>query len=143
MVRYACEAENRIQQEGERARQQAQEHLEAELAKIRSDAQEQAAKHAATLAQLRTSGVGDLYQGALARRLEEASVPAGGGLTLPELREGLARVVAPVQVQAGNDVAAFPPAAVDGGITVPSAAEQGPPSTARWIFSLMAWTTGR
>jgi gamma-glutamyltranspeptidase/glutathione hydrolase len=70
-----------------------------------------------TLASLRTAGVGDLYQGALARRLEEASQPAGGGLVAEEMREGLAQVVAPVTLRAGNDLVAFPPAAVDGGLT--------------------------
>jgi gamma-glutamyltranspeptidase/glutathione hydrolase len=58
----------------------------------------------ATLASLRTAGVGDLHQGALARRLEEASVPAGGGLTVPELRASVPRVVPPGQTRQGNDV---------------------------------------
>ncbi len=44
----------------------------------------------ATLAQMRSGGVGEFYQGPLSQRLEEASVTAGGGLTGPELREALA-----------------------------------------------------
>ncbi|HEY3848816.1 MAG TPA: gamma-glutamyltransferase, partial [Acetobacteraceae bacterium] len=37
---------------------------------------------AATLSELRVSGVGDLYQGALARRLEQQSAVVGGPLTM-------------------------------------------------------------
>ncbi|MBW8271093.1 gamma-glutamyltransferase [Caldovatus aquaticus] len=70
---------------------------------------------AATLTTLRISGVGDLYQGALARRLAEASARAGGGLTLPELREGVPQVLAAPQVRAGNDTVAFLPPEADGG----------------------------
>ena len=62
-----------------------------------------------TLATLRVSGVGDLYQGALARRLEVTSERAGGGLTTEELRTGLAQVAAAPQLRAGNDVVAFLP----------------------------------
>lgn len=63
----------------------------------------------ATLAVLRTAGVGDLHQGALARRLEESSVPAGGGLTVPEMRASVPRVVAPGQTRQGNDVISVVP----------------------------------
>lgn len=69
----------------------------------------------ATLAQLRTGGVGELYQGPLSGRLAEASLIAGGGLTEPELRAGRAEALEPVRLQAGNDVAFFLPAAADGG----------------------------
>ncbi len=69
-----------------------------------------------TLAQLRTAGVGDLYQGALARRLEEASRIAGGGLTLADLRAALPRTAAPLVVRAGRDSAAFLPPPADGGL---------------------------
>ena len=51
----------------------------------------------ATLAQLRVSGVGDLYQGALARRFATAaSAIAGGGVTLADLRAALPKTVAPI-----------------------------------------------
>jgi len=69
----------------------------------------------ATLAQLRAGGVGEMYQGPLAGRLEEASLAAGGGLTAPELRAARATVMDPVRIPAGNDIAFFPPASADGG----------------------------
>jgi gamma-glutamyltranspeptidase/glutathione hydrolase len=65
----------------------------------------------ATLGVLRTAGVGDLHQGALARRLEEASVPAGGALTAAELRASVPRVVPAAQSRAGNDIVALLPEA--------------------------------
>jgi gamma-glutamyltranspeptidase/glutathione hydrolase len=64
---------------------------------------------AATLGQIRTAGAGDLNQGALARRLAEASLPAGGGLTLEALRAALPRIEAARSVPAGLDVLAVPP----------------------------------
>ncbi len=70
----------------------------------------------ATLSLLRTVGVGDLYQGGLARRLEETSAPAGGMLTVAELRAGLPRVLPPLQLRAGNDTASFLPPPADGGL---------------------------
>jgi gamma-glutamyltranspeptidase/glutathione hydrolase len=66
---------------------------------------------ATTLATMRVSGVGDLYQGALARRLETTSERAGGGLNAEELRAGLAQVVTAPQLRVGNDLVAFLPAA--------------------------------
>ncbi len=62
-----------------------------------------------TLATLRTAGVGDLYQGALARKLEDGSRLAGGGITIGDLRAALPRIGAPLVVRAGRDNAAFPP----------------------------------
>ncbi len=75
----------------------------------------------ATLAQLRTAGVGDLYQGALARRLADASRLAGGGLALEDLRAALPRTGAPLTVQAGRDNAAFLPPPADGGLAAAAA----------------------
>lgn len=75
----------------------------------------------ATLAQLRSAGVGDLYQGPLSNRLEAASLIAGGGLTGPELREGLAQVMEPVQQAAGIDTVFFLPASSDGGAATATA----------------------
>jgi gamma-glutamyltranspeptidase/glutathione hydrolase len=74
-----------------------------------------------TLSILRTAGVGDMYQGGLARRLEEASRPAGGGLTAGELRAAIPRVVPPLQQRVGVDLASFPP--VEGGPATASAFE--------------------
>ncbi|PWS39237.1 gamma-glutamyltranspeptidase [Falsiroseomonas bella] len=68
-----------------------------------------------TLATLRTAGVGDLYQGGLARRVEEASVPAGGGLTSADLRASVPRIVQARQQRIGSDIASFLPAEISGG----------------------------
>ena len=75
----------------------------------------------ATLAQLRVSGVGDLYQGALARRLEAASARAGGGLVLADLRAALPKTLAPLIVRAGRDQVAFLPPPADGGLAAAAA----------------------
>ncbi len=69
-----------------------------------------------TLTALRGQGVGDMHQGALARRLVEVVPQAGGGdMTLAELRAALP-VVRPAFVQdaAGGDRVGFLP--VDGGL---------------------------
>lgn len=76
-----------------------------------------------TLGQMRIQGVGDLYQGALARRLAEASIPAGGGLTVEELRATLPRTEVASGVRVGNDQVSFPASDADGGAT--AAALQG------------------
>jgi gamma-glutamyltranspeptidase/glutathione hydrolase len=77
---------------------------------------------AGTLGQLRLSGVGDLHQGALARRLEQLSQGAGGGLTIEELRAGLPTVVAPIILPArGADRIAFLPPPADGGLAAAAA----------------------
>lgn len=69
-----------------------------------------------SLAQIRTAGVGDLYQGALARRLEDASRVAGGGLALADLRGALPRTASPLVLRAGRDSVAFLPPPADGGL---------------------------
>jgi gamma-glutamyltranspeptidase/glutathione hydrolase len=69
----------------------------------------------ATLGIPRTAGVGDLHQGALARRLEAASAPAGGGLSAAELRASVPRVVQPTQLRSGNDTVSLLPAELPGG----------------------------
>ena len=66
-----------------------------------------------TLATLRTAGVGDLYQGGLARKLEDGSRLAGGGMTVGDMRGALPRIGRPLVVRAGRDSAAFLPG--DGG----------------------------
>jgi len=73
---------------------------------------------AATLGQLRTAGIGDLHQGTLARRVEEASRGAGGGLTAEELRVALPSVVPPLLQPGGRsgDQVAFLPPPADGGL---------------------------
>lgn len=75
----------------------------------------------ATLSQLRTAGVGDLYQGTLARRLVDASRLAGGPLGIEELRAALPRTGAPLTVEAGRDLVAFLPPPADGGLAAAAA----------------------
>ena len=77
----------------------------------------------ATLAAIRTAGVGDFYQGALARRIVEASPLAGGPVTLSDLRGALPRLVPPVVVPAGRDRVAFLPPPADGGLAAAAAFE--------------------
>jgi gamma-glutamyltranspeptidase/glutathione hydrolase len=101
---------------------------------------------AGTLGQLRVAGVGDLHQGTLARRLEEASRTAGGSLTLEELRAGLPNLVPPIElpVRNGDRLAFLPPpadgglaaaatfAALQGGANLTDAARRGLAAAAAW-----------
>lgn len=104
---------------------------------------------AATLGALRTAGVGDLHQGTLARRLEEASRAAGGGLTVEELRAGLPQLLAPILLPArGGDRIAFLPPPADGGLAAAAAfvalqAGQSPAEAeARGLSVAAAWRLG-
>ncbi len=76
---------------------------------------------AVTLAQLRTTGVGDLYQGQLAARFVQATQVAGGGLQADDLRKALPTTAAPIVVRAGRDQVAFLPAPADGGLAAAAA----------------------
>ena len=69
-----------------------------------------------TIATLRTAGVGDLYQGTLARKFEEASRLAGGPIGLDALRTSLPRTGGGLVVQSGRDMIAFLPPPADGGL---------------------------
>ncbi len=69
---------------------------------------------AATLSQLRVAGVGDMYQGSLSRRIEQASPGAGVPIGAPDLRAALPAISPPVMVPYGDDQVAFPP--TDGGV---------------------------
>lgn len=75
----------------------------------------------ATLAGLRTAGIGDLHQGTLARRLEETSRLAGGALTVAELRAAVPQILPPLQGRAGNDIVSFLPPPADGGLAAAAA----------------------
>ena len=76
----------------------------------------------ATLAQVRVSGVGDLYNGVLARRLVDAAGQAGGGLTLQALRDALPRFLPAITVDAPKgDKASFLPPPADGGLAAAAA----------------------
>jgi len=57
---------------------------------------------AATLAQLRTSGVADLYVGALARRLIAAAAQVNATLSLADLRGAVPKYAPPIGLQAGG-----------------------------------------
>ena len=61
----------------------------------------------ASLSSLRTAGVGDFYQGTMARRIVEGARLAGGGLTLEDFRAALPLTGAPLVVRAGRDSVAF------------------------------------
>ena len=74
---------------------------------------------AATLAQLRVSGVGDLYQGVLARRIQQVSPSAGVPIGLADLWSALPSLSSPVIVPLDDDQVAFPP--TDGGVAAAAA----------------------
>ncbi len=76
---------------------------------------------AGTLAQLRLAGVGDLYQGAMARRLATESAQAGGTLTVEVLRGALPGFLPALTVAYGNDRVAFPAPPADGGLAAAAA----------------------
>ena len=76
---------------------------------------------AGTLARIRLSGVGDLYQGAMAGRVAEASRQIGGPLTIDDLRGALAGVAPAIVVSYKNDKVAFPPPPADGGLSAAAA----------------------
>ncbi len=76
---------------------------------------------AATLSQLRVGGVGDLYQGTLARRLDQQSPLAGGPITLAELRTALPSNVPALTIDSGHDKVAFLPPPADGGLAAAAA----------------------
>lgn len=57
-----------------------------------------------TLGTIRTLGPGDFHQGALARRLAEGSVQAGGGITVADLRAAVPRAEPAASERVGNDL---------------------------------------
>ena len=79
----------------------------------------------ATLALIRTAGVGEMYQGALAKRIAGASAQAGGPFTVQDLRAALPKVAPPlvIPLRRGNSVA-FPPPPADGGLAAAAAFQQ-------------------
>lgn len=102
----------------------------------------------ATLSLLRTAGVGDLYQGALARKLETASRLAGGPLSIETLRAALPRTGGALVVRAGRDSIAFLPPPADGGLGAAAAFEslQRQPDAAaaqsRATAAVLRWRSG-
>ncbi len=75
----------------------------------------------ATISQMRVNGIGDLYQGGLARRVEVASARIGGPLFLTDLRTALPRVTTPLVLPYRNDMVAFLPPPADGGLAAAAA----------------------
>jgi len=72
---------------------------------------------ATTLGTLRTTGVGDLYVGQLAKRLIAAQPAAGGGLSDEDLRKALPKFVPALTAPGSNgDRIAFLPLPIDGGL---------------------------
>ena len=104
---------------------------------------------ATTLAQLRTVGVGDFYQGALARRIADASAGIGGAISLTDLRDALPKLAAPLALSFGNDKLAFLPPPADGGLAAAAAFQvlQRDPNAvaaaqARSIAAVARWRAG-
>ena len=103
----------------------------------------------ATISVLRTTGVGDLYQGVLGRKLETASRLAGGPLSLAELRAALPRTGPPLTVRAGRDMVAFLPPPADGGLGAAAAfqvLQENPADVSaaqsRAVGTVLRWRSG-
>ena len=76
---------------------------------------------AGTLAQIRTAGVGDMYQGALARRIAQSSVQIGGPIQFEDLRVALPKLATPLIRDFRKDKVAFLPPPADGGLAAEAA----------------------
>jgi gamma-glutamyltranspeptidase/glutathione hydrolase len=74
-----------------------------------------------TLAQLRISGVGDMYQGVLAQRIARVSPDIGGPMTLADLRAALPKLAQPLTRDFRDDRVAFLPPPADGGLAAEAA----------------------
>ena len=74
-----------------------------------------------TLAQIRVSGVGDFYQGALARRVQQASPLAGGPVSVADLRASLPDLSPALTIRNGRDNVSFLPPPADGGLAAAAA----------------------
>ena len=74
-----------------------------------------------TLAQIRVSGVGDFYQGALARRIQQASPLAGGPVSVADLRASLPDLSPALTIRNGRDNVSFLPPPADGGLAAAAA----------------------
>lgn len=103
----------------------------------------------ATLTQLRVAGVGDLYTGTLARRLEQASPLAGGPVALADLRGALPKLAPAIILPYRNDKLAFLPPPADGGLaaaagfmTLARDASALGPAAARSLAMAARWRSG-
>jgi len=101
---------------------------------------------AATLAQMRVSGIGDMHQGQLARRLVAESPRVGGAMSLEELKVAIPYIGVPLVLPTrGGDQIAFLAPPADGGLaaansfealrarqSLPQAAARGLGAVAQW-----------
>ena len=78
---------------------------------------------AATLTQLRVAGVGDLYQGTLARRLAQESALVGGPMSFDDLRGALPTLADALIEPWHSEKVAFLPPPADGGLAAAAAFE--------------------
>ena len=78
---------------------------------------------AATLTQFRVAGVGDLYQGTLARRLAQESPLAGGPMSFDDLRGALPTLADALIEPWHSEKVAFLPPPADGGLAAAAAFE--------------------
>ena len=76
---------------------------------------------ASTLSQIRVAGVGDFYQGAMARRIAQVSPEIGGPMGLGDLRGALPKLQPPLSRAYRNDRIAFLPPPADGGLATEAA----------------------
>ena len=76
---------------------------------------------AATLTQIRVAGVGDFYQGNLARQLAQQSPVVGGPLSLSDLRDALPTLEPALTMPWRSDKVAFLPPPADGGLAAEAA----------------------
>jgi gamma-glutamyltranspeptidase / glutathione hydrolase len=76
---------------------------------------------ASTLSAIRVGGVGDFYQGPLARRVADATIPAGGPLTFEELRRAIPSVGPVLTLPYGDDQVSFVSPPADGGLAAAAA----------------------
>jgi gamma-glutamyltranspeptidase / glutathione hydrolase len=76
---------------------------------------------ASTLSRIRVAGVGDLYTGELARRVEQASPLAGGPISMDDLRGALPKLGTPMILTERRDKVAFLPPPADGGLAAAAA----------------------
>jgi gamma-glutamyltranspeptidase/glutathione hydrolase len=77
-----------------------------------------------TLSQLRVAGVGDLYQGIMAKRLEDSMAAVGGGLAVSDLRNDLPRVASAFYIPGpGGDIISLFPAPEAGGVAAAAAGQ--------------------
>jgi gamma-glutamyltranspeptidase/glutathione hydrolase len=104
---------------------------------------------AAVLARIKLAGVGDFYQGELARLIVQGSAAAGGPIGEQALRQALASVAAPLVLPYGTDRVAFLPPPADGGLAAAAAFEtlaQHPAAVqqaaARALAVAAAWRNG-